>query len=136
MSKAIVDRDLLWLSGIEQAELIRSRQVSARELVEATLARIDALDAKVGAFITVSAEQARREAAYADEHPTDRPLHGVPLCVKDLIGTAGVGTTHGSAVHQQNVPDHDAPTVERIRDAGAIVIGKVNTPEFGLAAET
>ena len=136
MSKAIVDRDLLWLSGIEQAELIRSRQVSARELVEATLARIDALDAKVGAFITVNAEQARRDAAYADEHPTDRPLHGVPLCVKDLISTAGLRTTHGSAVHRDYVPDHDAPTVTRTREAGAIVIGKANTPEFGLAAET
>jgi Asp-tRNA(Asn)/Glu-tRNA(Gln) amidotransferase A subunit family amidase len=89
MSKAIVDQELLWLSGIEQAELIRSRKVSSRELVDATLARIDALDAKVGAFITVNAEEARREAAYADEHPTDRPLHGVPFCVKDLIRTAG-----------------------------------------------
>ncbi|MEO8694470.1 MAG: amidase [Acidimicrobiales bacterium] len=136
MSKATVDRDLLWLSGIEQAELVRSRQISARELVDATLARIDALDAKVGAFITVNAEQARRDAAYADEHPTDRLLHGVPFCVKDLIGTAGLRTTHGSAVHQHNVPDHDAPTVTRMRDAGAIVIGKANTPEFGLAAET
>ena len=136
MSKATVDRDLLWLSGIEQAALIRSRQISARELVDATLARIDALDAKVGAFITVNADDARRAATYADEHPTDRPLHGVPFCVKDLIGTAGLRTTHGCAVHQQNVPDHDAPTVARMRDAGAIVIGKVNTPEFGLAAET
>ncbi|MEO5839107.1 MAG: amidase [Acidimicrobiales bacterium] len=136
MSNAAVDQELLWLSGIDQAELIRTRQISARELVDATLARIESLDAKVGAFITVNAEEARREAAYADEHPTDRPLHGVPLCVKDLIGTAGLRTTHGSAVHQQNVPDHDAPTVTRMRDAGAIVIGKANTPEFGLAAET
>ena len=136
MSKATVDRELLWLSGIEQAELIRSRQISARELVDATLARIDALDARVGAFLTVNADEARRAAASADEHPTDRPLHGVPFCVKDLIGTAGLRTTHGCAVLQQNVPDHDAPTVARMRDAGAIVIGKVNTPEFGLAAET
>ena len=136
MSKAIVDRELLWMSGIEQAELVRTRQVSARELVDATLARIESVDAKVGAFITVNADAARREAAYADEHPTDRPLHGVPFCVKDLIGTAGLRTTHGSAVHQHNVPDHDAPTVTRMRDAGAIVIGKANTPEFGLAAET
>ncbi|HUP71871.1 MAG TPA: amidase [Acidimicrobiales bacterium] len=136
MSKSIVDRELLWLSGIDQAELIRSRQISARELVDATLARIDALDAKVGAFITVNAEEARRDAAHADDHPSDRPLHGVPFCVKDLIGTAGLRTTHGSAVHRQNVPDHDAPVVTRMRAAGAIVIGKANTPEFGLAAET
>jgi Asp-tRNA(Asn)/Glu-tRNA(Gln) amidotransferase A subunit family amidase len=136
MSQAIVDQELLWLSALEQAELIRSRQVSARELVEATLARIDALDAKVGAFITVDADQARRAASDADAHPTDRPLHGVPFCVKDLIRTAGLRTTHGSAVHRDAVPEVDAPTVSRMRDAGAIVIGKANTPEFGLAAET
>jgi len=136
MSGGAVDHELLWLSGIEQAELIRSRQISSRELVDATLARIDALDAKVGAFITLNAEQARRDAAYADEHPTDRPLHGVPLCVKDLISTKGLRTTHGSSVHRDFVPDHDAPTVTRMREAGAIVIGKANTPEFGLAAET
>ena len=56
--------------------------------------------------------------------------------MKDLISTAGLRTTHGSAVHRDYVPDHDAPTVTRMRDAGAIVIGKANTPEFGLAAET
>jgi amidase len=136
MSRSTVDDDLLWLSGIEQAELIRTRQVSSRELVDATLARIDAFDAKIGAFMTVDADRARREAAAADAHPTDRPLHGVPLCVKDLIRTAGLRTTHGSAVYRNSVPDADAPTVTRLRDAGAIVVGKANTPEFGLAAET
>src|SRR4029453_8835050 len=124
MSEAVVDHELLWLSGIEQAQLIRSRQLSARELVDATLARIDALDAKVGAFITVNFDEARREAAYADDHPTDRPLHGVPFCVKDLIRTAGLRTTHGSAVHQHNVPDNDAPTVARMRDAGGIALAQ------------
>ena len=136
MSRSVVDSELLWLSGLEQAELIRSRQVSSRELVDATLERIDALDATLGAFISVNADQARREASAADAHRTDRPLHGVPFCVKDLIRTAGLRTTHGSAVHRNSVPDSDAPTVTRMRDAGAIVIGKANTPEFGLAAET
>jgi Asp-tRNA(Asn)/Glu-tRNA(Gln) amidotransferase A subunit family amidase len=131
-----MDDELIWLSGTQQAELIRSRKVSARELVDASLARIDALDAKIGAFITVDAEQARRDAAHADDHPTDRPLHGVPFCVKDLIRTAGLRTTWGSAVHRDHIPDTDAPTVSRMRDAGAIVIGKANSPEFGLAAET
>ena len=136
MSQSTVEHELLWLSGLEQAALIRSRQVSSRELVDATLARIDSLDGEIGAFITVHADHARREAAAADAHPTDRPLHGVPFCVKDLIRTAGLRTTHGSAVHRNSVPVGDAPTVTRMRDAGAIVIGKANTPEFGLAAET
>ena len=73
---SVVDNELLWLSGLEQAELIRSRQVSSRELVDATLERIDALDATLGAFISVNADQARREASAADARPTDRPLHG------------------------------------------------------------
>lgn len=131
-----MDDELLWLSGIEQAELIRARKVSSRELVDAALARIDTLDPKIGAFITVDGDRARRAATQADEQPSDRPLHGVPFCVKDLIRTAGLRTTYGSAVHRDFVPDADAPTVTRMRDAGAIVIGKANTPEFGLAAET
>jgi amidase len=131
-----VDDELIWLSGTQQAELIRSGKVSSRELVDAALARIDALDSKVGAFMTVDAERARADAAAADANPSDRPLHGVPFCVKDLIRTAGLRTTWGSAVHRDHVPDADAPTVARMRDGGAIVIGKANSPEFGLAAET
>jgi Asp-tRNA(Asn)/Glu-tRNA(Gln) amidotransferase A subunit family amidase len=132
--------DALALSACEQARLIRGREVSSRELVDASLARIAALDGELGAFLAVDVDGARRAAAHADEQVARGddvgPLHGVPLCVKDLIDTAGLTTTHGSALFEHDVPSADAPAVARLRAAGAVVVGKTNTPEFGLAAET
>ena len=81
---------------------------------------------KVGAFITVDADDARRDAAYADEHPTDRPLHGVPFCVKDLIGTAGLAyDLRVGRAPATTCPTTTHPPWRGMRDAGAIVIGKV-----------
>lgn len=117
---------------------IRRRELSAVEAVSAALTRVDRLDRHLDAFCTLAPEQ-----ALADAHTIDRrlaagdpvgPLAGVPLAVKDLISTKGLKTTFGSRLYADNVPDEDDIVVERLRAAGAIVIGKTNTSEFGYGA--
>ncbi len=122
-------------SAIELARRITVGETSALAAVEASLARIAALDDALGAFCTVTAEQARREAQEIDRRIATGeavgPLAGVPFAVKDLISTAGVRTTFGSPLYADNVPDEDDIVVERLRAAGAIMVGKTNTSEFG-----
>lgn len=132
--------DLTALDALELAALIRRREVSPVEAVDAVLARIERLEPTVNAFVTVTAEPARAaaraaEAAVRAGGPLG-PLHGVPFSVKDLILTAGVRTTMGSAIFQDWVPEEDAVPVRRLREAGAILIGKTTTPEFGHKALT
>jgi aspartyl-tRNA(Asn)/glutamyl-tRNA(Gln) amidotransferase subunit A len=119
---------------------VRRGAVSAVEAVDAALERIDRLDPGIGAFLTVSADSARREAAAADRAVAagaePGPLHGVPIAVKDLEWTEGIRTTYGSEAFADFVPREDAIHVERLRAAGAIVVGKTNTPELGLLGET
>jgi amidase len=128
------------LTALEQAAAVRAREVSPTELVEHSLARIEALDAGIGAFITVTADQARAEAARADQAVVDGaelpPLHGVPTAIKDLNNTAGVRTTFGSAVLADFVPAVDDAVVTALRAAGTISLGKTNTPEFGFPCYT
>ena len=128
--------DVLRASAARQAELVRSGKLSARELVEASLDAIERLDQAVNAFAIVCAESALAEAERV--RPGDqRPLCGVPLAVKDLLGaTDGLPTTHGSAAFGDWVADHDTAHVRRLREAGAIVVGKTNTPELGLRPVT
>src|SRR5947209_2859752 len=123
--------ELMRLSAAEQAALVRFGEVSARELVGASLAQIERVNPRVNAFVTVCAERALADADAI--HPGDsRRLCGVPLACKDLLGaTTGVATTHGSAGFGDWVADHDSAHVHRLREAGAIVIGKTNTPELG-----
>jgi len=121
------------------AELIRARRLSPVEAVEASLAAIDATEAHINAFVTVCAAEALADARAAESAlmraPANGaalgPLYGVPLLVKDLVRTAGVRTTYGSRTHAEHVPAHDALPVARLKAAGAIVIGKTTTPEFG-----
>jgi amidase len=114
------------LTALEQGAAIRAGETSTGELVAHYLARIDALDRQLGAFVTVTAEQARVAA------PTgDGPLAGVPTAIKDLAATAGVRTTFGSAVFADNVPDVSDEVVLRIERAGMVSLGKTNAPEFG-----
>jgi aspartyl-tRNA(Asn)/glutamyl-tRNA(Gln) amidotransferase subunit A len=120
---------------------VAARRTSARELVEAALARIDEVNAQVNAFGAVDGEAALAEAAALDEriaHGDDvGPLAGIPLGVKDLEDAAGFRTTHGSALHAEDpVATLDSPLVERLRAAGCIVVGKTNTPELGHKADT
>ncbi len=132
--------DLLELSALEQGAAVAAGEIRSRDLVDATLARIDEVGASVGAFITVSADLARSAADAMDREPAThgahRPLAGVPTSVKDLVGTAGVRTTYGSAALSDLVPAADAHVVTRMRDAGLISVGKTNTAELGLTAYT
>lgn len=135
-----VTEDRCFLPAVELAARIHTGRISAREVVEAHLARIEQENPRVNAIVTLAAEQARREAAIADERQARGqplgPLHGLPVAVKDLIDTAGLRTTYGSPVFQDHVPAADALHVARMRQAGAIIIGKTNTPEFGAGSQT
>lgn len=128
------DDELTELTIAAAAGLIAAGKLSPVELTDAHLARIGRLDSHLNAFITVTAEQARAAAAArADELAagTNRgPLHGIPIALKDNIDTAGVRTTAGSAVYADRVPTEDAPVVTRLRDAGAVTLGKLNMHEF------
>jgi amidase len=128
------------LTALEQAAAVRARQVSPTELVDHALSRIEARDAELGAFITVTPDRATAAAARAeeavlrgDELP---PLHGVPTAIKDLNNTAGVRTTFGSAVLADFVPEVDDAVVTKLAAAGTISLGKTNTPEFGFPCYT
>jgi aspartyl-tRNA(Asn)/glutamyl-tRNA(Gln) amidotransferase subunit A len=127
--------DLAFGSAAELAAMIRNREISPVEVMSATLARIEKSQPALNAFITVAAEAAMA-AARAAEQAVMRgaplgPLHGVPLAVKDLVPTAGIRTTWGSLIFKDHVPDEDAAVVARLKRAGAIVVGKTTTPEFG-----
>jgi aspartyl-tRNA(Asn)/glutamyl-tRNA(Gln) amidotransferase subunit A len=126
--------DLMDHGAVALAALVRRKEASPVEIVQAALARIEARR-EINAFITVTADQAlaaarRAEAAVMAGEPLG-PLHGIPYSVKDLTLTAGVRTTMGSAIHEDFVPKDDAVAVARAKAAGAILIGKTLTPEFG-----
>jgi amidase len=119
---------------------VRDGACSARELVAAHLARIERIDPLVNAIVTrtpelalAAADEADRRRARGDELP---PLHGLPIAHKDLQDTAGVRTTYGSPSYRDHVPETDSLQVERLREAGAILVGKTNTPEWGAGSHT
>lgn len=122
------------------AELIRKKQISPVELVDTFLERIEILNPRLNAYLTVVDSEARAAAADAEKRLTREkglpPLHGVPIAIKDLEWTKGIRTTMGSLVYKDFVPDEDSIAVERLRAAGAIILGKTNTCEFGMLLET
>ena len=132
--------DTCFLSAVEMARLIRSKKLSARELLAAHLKQIERVNPKVNAIVTLTAEKATEAARRADEAQARGaalgPLHGLPVVHKDLFDTAGVRTTYGSRIFKDHVPTQDAIIVERITKAGAISVGKSNTPEFGAGSQT
>ena len=136
----MINDDLCFLSIAELGSLMRARTVSPVEVTDAHLARIARLNPALNAFVTVMAAEAREAARRAEaEIQAGRwrgPLHGVPIGLKDIFDTAGVRTTHGSSFYRDNVPTQDAETVRRLKDAGAIPIGKCNTHEFAAGATT
>jgi amidase len=131
--------DLCATPAVELARLIRARELSAAELLAAVLMRIESVNPAINAIVTL-AEQAQATAAGLDARAARNdfagPLHGLPIAVKDLAETAGIRTTYGSPVFASYVPSFDAPHVARLRQAGAVVIGKTNTPEFGAGSQT
>jgi amidase len=132
--------DLCDLTATELAARIRRRELSARDVMAAHLARIERVNPKVNAIVTLVAERAMADAAHADEAQARDaalgPLHGLPVAHKDLVDTAGIRTTRGSPFFRDHVPEQDALIVTRARAAGAITLGKTNTPEFGAGSQT
>ena len=122
------------------ARLIRTKKLSARELLAAHLKQIERVNPKVNAIVTLVPEMAAKAAAKADEMQARNeklgPLHGLPVAHKDLVETRGIRTTFGSPLFRDYVPVEDDLVVERLRNAGAITIGKTNTPEFGAGSQT
>ena len=134
------DERLAFLSIAELSPLIRSREISPVEVVDTQLARIERLNPRLGAFVTVAATEARA-AARAAEAEIARggwrgPLHGIPVGVKDIFDTAGIRTTHGSSFYRDHFPAEDAESIRRLKAAGAIVVGKCNTHEFAAGSTT
>ena len=135
----MTNADLCYLSALELRERYQRGDLSPVEVVAAVLERIDRLQPRLNAFVTVTRalaeEQARAaEAAYRDGNAG--PLAGIPISLKDLVPTKGIRTTMGSLLMQDWVPDYDAPVAERLLAAGAVLLGKSNTPEFGWKGET
>jgi amidase len=128
--------ELALLSAVEQARLVRGGEVSSTELVRASLERIERLDPTLNSFVTVCGEQALELASTIDSTPGESPFRGVPIGVKDLAPTAGIRTTYSSRAYADYVPDFDSAVVRRIREAGFVIVGKTNTPEFGTVAFT
>ena len=129
-----------FLSAVEMARLIRAKKLSAREALAAHLAQIERVNPKVNAIVTLVPELAAAAAAKADEMQARKqtlgPLHGLPVAHKDLLDTRGIRTTFGSPLYKDNIPTEDDIVVERMQRAGAITIGKTNTPEFGSGSQT
>ncbi len=135
------DSDLCYITAIDMAALIRTKKISAREVMQAHLKQIAKVNAKVNAIITlVPEDQLMAQALAADESLVKGnlmgPLHGLPMAVKDLAETKGIRTTYGSPMWKDFIPTQDALIVEREKNAGAIVIGKTNVPELGLGSQT
>jgi amidase len=132
--------DICFMTATELARRVRNKDLSAREVMEAHLAQIERVNPKVNAIVTLLPERAMEGAKAADDAPARRkavgPLHGLPIAHKDLVETRGIRTTLASPIFKDFVPDRDGLIVERLRNAGAICIGKTNTPEFGAGSQT
>ena len=134
------DTDLLFTPAAKAAALIRDRKLSPVEYVDVVLKAIDHAQPKLNCFREVMADEARRDARKAEEAVARGdalgPLHGVPVSIKDLVDVKGVHTRHGSAIFEDNVAQADDVLVQRLRAAGAIIVGKATTPEFGVKGLT
>ena len=132
--------ELCFMPAVELAARIRRKDVSAREVMAAHLGQIERVNPRVNAIVTLVADRAMADAARADEATArgDKlgPLHGLPIAHKDLVETAGIRTTRGSPFYRDFVPKEDAPIITRMRAAGALTLGKTNTPEFGAGSHT
>ena len=132
--------DVAHMTAAGIARRIRDGDRSPVEVVDAALERIEERNDRTNAFVTVTAERAREAAARAERaveagEPLG-PLHGVPVAIKDLDDVAGVRTTSGSKLFEDHIAEENSPFVDRLLDAGAIVVGKTNTPEFGIGCTT
>jgi amidase len=129
-----------WMSAVEMARLIRAGKLSAREALAAHLKQIERVNPKVNGVVTLALEMAKKAAARADEMQAHGerlgPLHGLPVAHKDLRQTRGIRTTFGSPLYRDYIPTENDLVVDRLQAAGAITLGKTNTPEFGAGSQT
>jgi aspartyl-tRNA(Asn)/glutamyl-tRNA(Gln) amidotransferase subunit A len=137
----MANEDLCWMSAAALAAAIRKKKLSPVEVVRAVLARIERLNPLLNAYVTLTPEQALRDARAAERAVGKKgaklgALHGVPFSTKDLVITKGVRTTFGTRFYADNVPTEDAPMVARMKAAGGIQLGKTNTPTFGWIGAT
>ena len=130
------DDELAFAPALELAARVRAREISPVELTHLYLDRIERLDRKLNAYVTVDADGALAAAREAEASPSDALFHGVPIPIKDLNETAGLRTTYSTKTYANYVPDFDAAVVRRIREAGFVILGKTNTPELGTIAQT
>ena len=132
--------DLAFAPAWKVREMVAAKEVSPRELVDLFLDRIDSLDPKLNSYLTVTADLAREQAAEAEAAVSRGEelgaLHGVPISIKDLELSKGIRSTMGCYVFRDHVPDEDSVVMERVKNAGAIILGKTNTPEFGQSGTT
>lgn len=131
--------EIPWMSTLELIDAYGKGDVSPAEVVASLRERIDRVNARINAFVTLLPETADETAKKAEEayrRGKARPLEGVPVAIKDNIHTRGVRTTYGSRLYEDFVPDEDAVLVERLKDAGAVILGKTNMPEFGVIGIT
>src|SRR6188474_3963430 len=138
----MADLDLCFTGAAKLARLIRTRKASATEVMRAFIAQIERVNPRVNAIVTFLPELALREARALDRRLAKQrtvspgPLAGLPIAYKDLVATKGIRTTFGSPIYRDHVPAEDALLVERLKSAGAITLGKTNTPEFGAGSQT
>ncbi len=135
------DSELCFMNALDMAALLRTKKISAREVMQAHLQQITKVNEKVNAIVTlVPEDQLMAQALAADESlakgKLTGSLHGLPIAVKDLAETKGIRTTYGSPIWKDNIPAQDALFVQRQKKAGAIIIGKTNAPEFGMGSQT
>ncbi len=132
--------ELCFTPAVKLARMIREREISPVELTQAVLERIEAVNPQINAYCTLVPEFALRAAQEAEKKVMKKeelgPLHGIPLSIKDLTPTKGIRTTWGSRYYKDFVPQEDALVVQRLKAAGAIILGKTNTPEFGIGINT
>ena len=133
--------EICYMRAVDMVDAIRAKKLSSREVMQAHLKQISRVNARVNSMVTmVPEDQLMAQAAAADEAIANGKwlgaLHGLPVAVKDLHDTRGIRTTYGSPLHKSHVPDFDCRVVQREKEAGAIVLGKTNVPEFGLGSQT
>ncbi len=136
----MANTDINFMTAVDMAKRIRSKEISCVEVMQAHIEQIDRVNPKVNAIVTYHPEQALEGAKAADaalQRGEDvSVLHGLPVAHKDLVDTAGVRTTYGSPIFAEHIPQQDMLIVERLKQAGAISVGKTNTPEFGAGSQT
>lgn len=134
------EEEICYAPATELAKLLRRREISARELLDSFLRRIAQVNSIVNAIVTLDPDRAHEQARSADAAASRNaflgPLHGLPIAIKDIFDTKGMRTTYGVPALSGHIPDHDAPLVAQLRRAGAVIIGKTNTPEFAVGSQT